>query len=62
MKQPYKILVLDDNHDILIASRIFLKQHFAQVVTLQEPASLLGTLQQGTDGQPFDLLLSLIHI
>lgn len=57
MKQPYKILVLDDNHDILIASRIFLKQHFAQVVTLQEPASLLGTLQQGTDGQPFDLLL-----
>lgn len=57
MKQPYKILVLDDNHDILIASRIFLKQHFAQVVTLQEPASLLGTLQQGADGQPFDLLL-----
>ncbi len=57
MKQPYKVLVLDDNHDILIASRIFLKQHFAQVVTLHEPALLLSTLQEPTDGQPFDLLL-----
>lgn len=57
MKQPYKVLVLDDNHDILIASRIFLKQHFAQVVTLQEPALLLGMLQEPSDGQPFDLLL-----
>lgn len=57
MKQPYKVLVLDDNQDILIASRIFLKQHFAQIVTLHEPALLLNTLQQPTDGQPFDLLL-----
>ncbi|WP_127024366.1 sigma-54-dependent transcriptional regulator [Rheinheimera mangrovi] len=53
MKQPYKILVLDDNHDILIASRIFLKQHFAQVVTIQEPALLLTTL----NSEHFDLLL-----
>lgn len=57
MKQPYKVLVLDDNHDILIASRIFLKQHFAQVMTLQEPALLLSTLQESPDGQPFNLLL-----
>jgi DNA-binding NtrC family response regulator len=57
MKQPYKVLVLDDNHDILIASRIFLKQHFAQVVTIQEPALLLSTLQDPPDGQPFDVLL-----
>lgn len=53
MKQPAKVLVLDDNHDILIASRIFLKQHFAQVVTLQEPALLLTTL----NSEHFDLLL-----
>ena len=53
MKQPYKVLVLDDNHDILIASRIFLKQHFAQVVTLQEPALLQTTL----NSEHFDLLL-----
>lgn len=53
MKQPYKVLVLDDNHDILIASRIFLKQHFTQVVTLQEPALLLTTL----NSEHFDLLL-----
>lgn len=53
MKQPYKVLVLDDNHDILIASRIFLKQHFAQVLTLQEPALLLTTL----NSEHFDLLL-----
>ena len=53
MKQPYKVLVLDDNHDILTASRIFLKQHFAQVVTLHEPAQLQSML----GSQPFDLLL-----
>jgi DNA-binding NtrC family response regulator len=53
MKQPAKVLVLDDNHDILIASRIFLKQHFAQVVTIQEPALLLTTL----NSEHFDLLL-----
>lgn len=53
MKQPYKVLVLDDNQDILIASRIFLKQHFDLVVTLQDPALLLSTLTE----QPFDLLL-----
>lgn len=53
MKQPYKVLVLDDNQDILIASRIFLKQHFDLVVTLHDPALLLSTLTE----QPFDLLL-----
>ena len=44
MKQSYSVLVLDDNADILTASRIFLKQHFATVVTLHEPAQLLSTL------------------
>lgn len=53
MKQPFRVLVLDDNHDILIASRIFLKQHFAEVSTLHEPAQLLNTLSS----QRFDLLL-----
>jgi len=53
MKQPLSVLVLDDNQDILTASRIFLKQHFASVVTLHEPASLISTLAS----QTFDLLL-----
>lgn len=53
MKQSYSVLVLDDNHDILTASRIFLKQHFATVCTLHEPALLADTL----NSQPFDLLL-----
>ncbi|MCS4309315.1 DNA-binding NtrC family response regulator [Rheinheimera pacifica] len=53
MKQPFNVLVLDDNQDILTASRIFLKQHFAQVVTLHEPAQLQSML----GSQPFDLLL-----
>lgn len=53
MKQPCSVLVLDDNADILTASRIFLKQHFATVVTLAEPAQLLSTLSS----QSFDLLL-----
>ncbi|HEX5792267.1 MAG TPA: sigma-54 dependent transcriptional regulator [Rheinheimera sp.] len=53
MKQPCSVLVLDDNADILTANRIFLKQHFATVVTLAEPAQLLSTLAS----QPFELLL-----
>lgn len=53
MKQSYSVLVLDDNHDILTASRILLKQHFAHVSTLHEPAQLLTVLSS----QPFDLLL-----
>lgn len=53
MKQPYTLLILDDNQDILTASRILLKQHFATVLTLAEPAQLAATLQQ----QPVDLLL-----
>lgn len=53
MKQSYAVLVLDDNQDILTASRIFLKQHFGHVSTLHEPAQLLSTLSS----QPFDLLL-----
>lgn len=53
MKQSYSVLVLDDNQDILTASRIFLKQHFAQVSTLHEPAQLLSSL----NSQHYDLLL-----
>ena len=53
MKQPLSVLVLDDNQDILTASRIFLKQHFASVVTLHDPAVFISTLAS----QTFDLLL-----
>jgi DNA-binding NtrC family response regulator len=53
MKQSYAVLVLDDNQDILTASRIFLKQHFGHVSTLHEPAQLLTALSS----QPYDVLL-----
>lgn len=53
MKQPFSLLVLDDNHDILTASRILLKQHFNQVLTLDDPSQLLSTLQ----AHSIDLLL-----
>lgn len=53
MKQPFSVLVLDDNQDILTASRILLKQHFTSVQTLQDPAQLIATLHS----QSIDLLL-----
>lgn len=53
MKQPFSVLVLDDNQDILTASRILLKQHFTSVQTLQDPAQLIATLRS----QSIDLLL-----
>lgn len=57
MRQPYSLLVVDDNHDILIASRIFLKQHFSHVATLNDPALLLSTLSEQSQDRPFDALL-----
>src|ERR1043165_2451601 len=48
-----RILVVDDNEDILHASRLLLKRHFASVQTLSDPAQLASLVKRGG----FDVLL-----
>jgi two-component system response regulator HydG len=50
---PARILVVDDEPDILRAARLLLKRHFASVETLDEPARLPELVRQGA----FDVLL-----
>lgn len=44
MKQPGKILVVDDNRDVLIATRLLLKQHYTLIHTTDEPAQITQLL------------------
>jgi DNA-binding NtrC family response regulator len=48
-----RILVVDDDADILQAARLFLKRHFAIVETLRDPAKLADLVRQSA----FDVLL-----
>ena len=48
-----RILVVDDDEDILQAARLFLKRHFAVVETLRDPARLPEQVSQSA----FDVLL-----
>jgi len=48
-----KILIVDDNEDILQAARLLLKRHFAGVQTLSDPAHLATLVKRGG----FDVLL-----
>ncbi len=48
-----RILVVDDNEDILHAARLLLKRHFASVQTLRDPAHLPALVRRGS----FDVLL-----
>ncbi|HEX4637263.1 MAG TPA: sigma-54 dependent transcriptional regulator [Rhizomicrobium sp.] len=48
-----RILVVDDNEDILHAARLLLKRHFASVQTLSDPAQLAVLVRRGG----FDVLL-----
>ncbi|WP_347158548.1 sigma-54-dependent transcriptional regulator [Pontibacter chitinilyticus] len=48
-----KILVVDDEEDILTASRLLLKQHFATVMTTSDPYKLPALLQE----HRFDVVL-----
>lgn len=50
---PARILVIDDEEDVLVAARLFLKRHFASVETLREPSGLLELVRQ----HAFDVLL-----
>ncbi|MGH6828646.1 MAG: sigma-54-dependent transcriptional regulator [Rhizomicrobium sp.] len=48
-----RILVVDDNPDVLSAARLLLKRHFSSVETLIEP----GSLARLTGAHAFDILL-----
>ena len=39
-KKSGNILVVDDNEDLLLAARLFLKQHVALIHTEQNPATI----------------------
>jgi two-component system response regulator HydG len=48
-----RIVVADDNPDVLSAARLLLKQHFSDVRTLSDPGALPALAQQGA----FDVVL-----
>lgn len=48
-----RILVIDDQEDILFAARLLLKRHFASVETLRDPSGLAELVRRNT----FDVLL-----
>lgn len=50
---PARILVIDDEEDILIAARLLLKRHFATVEVLRDASGLPELVRQGA----FDVLL-----
>lgn len=45
MSKPMRVLVVDDNQDILIACRLCLKPYVADVLTLANPTELIGVLK-----------------
>ncbi len=54
MNKKYgKILVVDDNTDILFALKLLLKKHFREIVTESNPENISGLLQQNN----FDVIL-----
>jgi DNA-binding NtrC family response regulator len=50
---PARILIVDDQEDILLAARLLLKRHFASVSTLRDPAGLAELVRRNA----FDVLL-----
>lgn len=50
---PVRVLIIDDNEDILLAARLLLKQHGATVYTSCDPADIPGLL----DRNQFDVIL-----
>lgn len=45
---PYRILIIDDDEDVLTSARLLLKRHFGQVDTLSQPSELNRILAQNT--------------
>ncbi|WP_439881836.1 sigma-54-dependent transcriptional regulator [Pontibacter sp. MBLB2868] len=52
-KIPCKILIVDDEDDILLAGKLLLKQHFATVMTTSDPNRIPALLQENS----FDIVL-----
>ena len=52
-KNPGNILIVDDNEDLLLAARLFLKQHFFVVHTESEPEKIPTLLQN----ENYDVIL-----
>ena len=52
-KKQGKILIVDDNNDLLIALRLFLSRHFIQIDTIRNPNLILSTLEH----QSYDIIL-----
>lgn len=46
MKQDSKILVIDDNKDVLVALKLLLQEHFNRVDTFKSPNVLPGQLRK----------------
>jgi len=58
MKNLGSILIVDDNHDILIAARLLLKQHYQSVHTTDNPFDIENMItQQKINDQPIDVIL-----
>ena len=52
-----RILIVDDEEDILLAARLLLKRHFAYVQTLRDPSLLPDLVRKGA----FDVLLLVMN-
>ena len=53
VKKSGKILIVDDNEDLLLAARLFLKQHFSLVHTEQDPENIPSLLKN----ENYDIIL-----
>ena len=52
-KNKGKILIVDDNEDLLLAARLFLKQHFALVHTETNPENIPSLMKN----ENYDVIL-----
>ena len=43
-----KILVVDDDKDVLSTARIVLKKHFTEVITLEKPEKIPALIKEGS--------------
>ena len=55
MKKQGKILVVDDNRNILSSLRLLLDDVFEDVMTLPSPKTMLNVLAQGVDAVLLDM-------
>lgn len=46
MKQPGRVLIVDDNSDILISARLLLKKHYSLVKTSDDPQQIAALIEQ----------------